>query len=198
MFLFIEGHYFWNSQFKFVYATNINLPTLKQESKKIEFTKILVAIDGSETSMRAAEYAINILKRQNQQEEQQEIACELVGLTVIDLTKLPDSFLATTSVYHGVTELEEKRKEAQQCLDNVKTLAGEQNYNIGNFNSVIIEDISSKVGYAIVNYAESKNIDLIVIGSRGRTGLKKMVLGSVASDVVTYAHCPVLVVRHEM
>lgn len=171
---------------------------MKRESKKIEFTKILVAIDGSETSMRAAEYAISISKRQNEQEEQEEIAAELVGLTVVDLTKLPDSFLATTSVYHGVTELEEKRKEAQQWLDKVKMFAKEQNYNIGNFKSEIIEDISSRVGYAIVNYAESKNIDLIVIGTRGRTGLKKMLLGSVASDVVTYAHCPVLVVRHEM
>jgi nucleotide-binding universal stress UspA family protein len=74
-------------------------------------------------------------------------------------------------------------------------LAKEQNFNIGNFTSVIIEDISSRVGHAIVEYAESKSIDLIVIGTRGRTGLKKMLLGSVASDVVTYAHCPVLVIR---
>lgn len=168
---------------------------MKQEAKKIEFSKILVAIDGSETSMRAAEYAINLSKRQNQQEKQEEIAAELVGLTVIDLTKLPNSFLATTSGYYGIIELEEKRKEAQQWLDKVKTLAKEQNYNIRNFKSVIIEDILSRVGYAIVNYAESQSIDLIVIGTRGRTGLRKMLLGSVASDVVTYAHCPVLVVR---
>jgi nucleotide-binding universal stress UspA family protein len=47
----------------------------------------------------------------------------------------------------------------------------------------------------IVDYAERENIDLIVIGSRGRTGLKKMLLGSVASGVVTYASCPVLVVK---
>ena len=166
-----------------------------QHANRIEFTKILVAIDGSETSMRAAEYAINLSKRQNQQEKQEEIAAELVGLTIIDLTKLPDSFLATTSGYYGVMELEEKRKEAQQWLDKVKTLAKEQNYNIRNFKSEIIEDISSRVGYAIVNYAENQNIDLIVIGTRGRTGLRKMLLGSVASDVVTYAHCPVLVIR---
>jgi nucleotide-binding universal stress UspA family protein len=41
----------------------------------------------------------------------------------------------------------------------------------------------------------AKGIDFIVIGTRGKTGLKKMLLGSVASDVVTYAHCPVMVVR---
>src|SRR5215831_9923722 len=42
---------------------------------------------------------------------------------------------------------------------------------------------------------EENNIDLIVIGTRGRSGFKKLLLGSVASHVVTYAHCPVLVVK---
>ena len=159
-----------------------------KQGTKTDFSKILVAIDGSEMSMRAAEYAINLSKL-----GQKESGPELVGLVVIDLTKLPNSFLATTSGYYGIRELEEKRKEAQQWLDRVKMLAEEQ--NVKKFESLIIEDISSRVGYAIVNYAESQSIDLIVIGTRGRTGLRKMLLGSVASDVVTYAHCPVLVVR---
>lgn len=47
----------------------------------------------------------------------------------------------------------------------------------------------------IVKYAEEKEIDLIVVGTRGRTGIKKILLGSVASGVVTYAHCPVIVVK---
>jgi nucleotide-binding universal stress UspA family protein len=48
---------------------------------------------------------------------------------------------------------------------------------------------------AIVNYAERENVDLIVIGTRGRSGITRMLLGSVASEVVTYAHCPVMVVK---
>ena len=47
----------------------------------------------------------------------------------------------------------------------------------------------------IVDYAESQNINLIVVGTRGRSGFSKVLLGSVASKVVTYAHCPVLVVK---
>ena len=43
--------------------------------------------------------------------------------------------------------------------------------------------------------SENQNIDVIVIGSRGRSGLKKMLLGSVASKVITYASCPVLVIK---
>jgi nucleotide-binding universal stress UspA family protein len=46
-----------------------------------------------------------------------------------------------------------------------------------------------------VKYAEEKKMDLIVIGSKGMSGLKRMLLGSIASGVVTYAHCPVLVVK---
>jgi nucleotide-binding universal stress UspA family protein len=47
----------------------------------------------------------------------------------------------------------------------------------------------------ILKYAEDKEIDLIVVGTRSRTDIKKMLLGSIASRVVTYAHCPVIVVK---
>lgn len=40
-----------------------------------------------------------------------------------------------------------------------------------------------------------KTMDLIVVGTKGRSGLKKILLGGVALGVVTYAHCPVIVVR---
>jgi nucleotide-binding universal stress UspA family protein len=48
---------------------------------------------------------------------------------------------------------------------------------------------------AIVDYAEKNGIDLIILGTRGRTGFSKLLLGSVASGVVTYASCPVMVVK---
>ena len=62
------------------------------------------------------------------------------------------------------------------------------------FETAIIEAETSPAS-TIVDYAESKNVDLLVIGSKGRTGLKKMLVGSTASEVVKYSHCPVLVVR---
>jgi nucleotide-binding universal stress UspA family protein len=49
----------------------------------------------------------------------------------------------------------------------------------------------------IVRHARKKNIDLIVIGTHGRTGLDHMLLGSVAEKVVRKAPCPVLTVRPE-
>ena len=47
----------------------------------------------------------------------------------------------------------------------------------------------------IIEYSERENIDLIIIGTRGRTGFKKVLLGSVASGVLNFAHCPVLIVK---
>jgi nucleotide-binding universal stress UspA family protein len=149
------------------------------------FSKILVAIDGSEISMKAAVYAMDIVKKNKSQ---------LIALTVLDIStprRISSSFI--TAPTYGLKELEEKRKEAQQWLDKFEKLAAKEN-NV-KLKSEIIEDPISRVGSAIVDYAERENVDLIVIGSRGRTGFKKMLLGSVASDVVTYAYCPVMVVK---
>jgi nucleotide-binding universal stress UspA family protein len=57
-----------------------------------------------------------------------------------------------------------------------------------------ILDVSS-VADAIISYTERNNVDLIIMGTKGRTGLKKFLLGSVASGVLSHAKCPVLVVR---
>jgi nucleotide-binding universal stress UspA family protein len=156
--------------------------------KKVKFSKILVAIDGSDHSMKAAEYAIDIA-RDNK--------ARLVELTVLDITKIgyaASAFIA--SPMHGLDELEQKRKEAQEWLDKVGKLISQRatdNDNSIQFKSQIEESMS--VAGAIVDYAENQNMDLIVVGSRGRSGFTKLLLGSVASTVITYAACPVLVTK---
>jgi nucleotide-binding universal stress UspA family protein len=47
----------------------------------------------------------------------------------------------------------------------------------------------------ILEYAKANKVDIIVVGSRGMTGFKKLLVGSVASGVVTYSECPVVVVK---
>jgi nucleotide-binding universal stress UspA family protein len=54
--------------------------------------------------------------------------------------------------------------------------------------------LRSVIGF-IIDYATTNNIDLIVIGTRGRTGLKRFFMGSVANGVVQHVHCSVLLVR---
>ena len=59
----------------------------------------------------------------------------------------------------------------------------------------MVPTTSSSTPAAIVTYAEQNNIDIIVMGTRGRLGFKKMLLGSTALGVLTYAHCPVMIVK---
>ena len=65
--------------------------------------------------------------------------------------------------------------------------------NVGVKTDIIISVTS--VVKEIADYAKKNNIDVIVVGSRGMSEFKKMLLGSVASGVVTFAHCPVIVVK---
>jgi nucleotide-binding universal stress UspA family protein len=55
-------------------------------------------------------------------------------------------------------------------------------------------DVKSVIG-SIIDYATSRDVVLIVIGTRGTTGLKRFLMRSVANGVVQHAHCPVLLVR---
>ena len=159
-----------------------------EKAIKTKFSKILVAIDGSDHSMKAAQYAIDIATENKGQ---------LIALTVLDITKIGYAASAyIASPMHGLDELEQKRKEAHEWLDKVGKLASsyqKANDDYIQFKSQIEESMS--VAGAIVDYAENQNIDLIVVGSRGRSGFTKLLLGSVASSIVTYASCPVLVVK---
>jgi nucleotide-binding universal stress UspA family protein len=78
--------------------------------------------------------------------------------------------------------------------DSTYSANAKSNNRNGLFETAIVEAETSTAS-TIVDYAESKNVDLLVIGSKGRTGLKKMLVGSTATEVVKYAHCPVIVVR---
>jgi nucleotide-binding universal stress UspA family protein len=59
----------------------------------------------------------------------------------------------------------------------------------------MVETSSASAADEIIKYAKEKEIDLIVVGTKGRSGMTKALLGSVASKIVTYSLCLVLVVR---
>ena len=161
----------------------------QQENGK--FSKILVAIDGSAASMKAAEFAIEMANKQRN-EQFKESGSELVALAVLDVSKprgLLSSFIAAPT--YGLKELEQERNEAKQWMEKLRQKAEQKKVA---FKSEIIEGIVSAEA-TIIDYAESHNINLIVVGTKGRSGLSRILLGSVASKVVTYAHCPVLVVK---
>jgi len=59
----------------------------------------------------------------------------------------------------------------------------------------LVRALGESAAPAIVGYAERNGYHHIIVGSEGRTGAKRMLLGSVAQDIVQRAHCPVTVVR---
>jgi len=69
-----------------------------------------------------------------------------------------------------------------------------KNEGIPELKTETFTDVKSVIG-SIIDYATSRDVDLIVIGTRGRTGLRRFLMGSVANGVVQHAHCPVLLVR---
>jgi len=146
------------------------------------FSKILVPIDGSSASFNASKYAIDLARTND---------AELIALHVIYPTY--DQYQAALSPrQEKLQELTSKEMEQRQAyVDKVKQQAAEKKLSV---KTDIIVGITSVVK-EIVEYAEDNNVDIIVVGSRGMTGFKRMLLGSVASDIVTYAHCPVLVVK---
>jgi nucleotide-binding universal stress UspA family protein len=82
-------------------------------------------------------------------------------------------------------------KEAEKVVEEVVRLAEIDNVKA---TSLILQNVFSTVE-AIVTQAANKDVDLIVVGTRGLSGFRKLLLGSVSSGVVTHAHCSVLVVR---
>lgn len=79
----------------------------------------------------------------------------------------------------------------KKWLDDIKEKADKSGIQ---FRSEIIMAKRSATS-TMLDYAEEQNINLIVVGTRGRSRIKKMLLGSIASGLVTYASCPVLVVK---
>jgi nucleotide-binding universal stress UspA family protein len=87
--------------------------------------------------------------------------------------------------------LETQKKDVQKWFNEIKNKL--KTANISVVDKIIIS-ASSIVG-EIVGFADKEKIDLIILGTRGRTGLKKLLLGSVAEGVVTHSSCSVMVVR---
>ena len=142
--------------------------------------KILVALDGSNPSLNASTYAIDFAKRYD---------AELIVLTIVSPIPYSQFEYANIGRMNEIEKIETEK--AEQYIDKVKQKAIENKVTV---NTEVLIKYTSVVK-EIVEYSEKKKVDMIIIGSRGMTGFKKLLVGSVASGVATYSHCPVLVVK---
>ena len=155
------------------------------------FKKLLVALDGSESSQRAAQAALELAEK---------LKAELIVLHAI--TPPTSYYHSTIASPTGMSlpapsqhEIDAYYAYARKIALNVvgDTESKAKKHSIA-VKTEIPEAVSSVVE-TIIDHAVKENVDLIIVGTRGLGGFKKMLLGSVSSGIISHAHCPVLVVR---
>jgi len=142
------------------------------------YRNIVIATDGSENSQRAISYGIEIAK--------------LSGATVHALYVVDTVYFSSIPMDAGWEIMYETLKgEGEKAISEVKErgeIAGVE------VREVLLEGHPSN---EIINFADNNNADLIVVGTLGKTGLDRFLMGSVAEKVVRGSKVPVLVVRSE-
>lgn len=146
---------------------------------QVEFRNVLVATDGSRYSIAAASEAIGIAKLNNSK------------LTVISV--IPSEFMPPTDIEMAIGQrellAEKEMKGAENNAKAVKEAAQKEGVEVQAF------VMSGRPADAIIETAKDKNADLIVLGSYGRSGLEKLLMGSTAERVIVLANSAVLVVK---
>jgi nucleotide-binding universal stress UspA family protein len=141
---------------------------------------IIVGVDGSGHSRRALDWAIH------------EAAIRHTPLTVLTVQQAMRSFWAGPMIYPEDTELAENarmlaQEETDEALGELAEDARPPEVTVLGVPGIPAEEI----------LAVAKDADMIVVGSRGAGGFKKLLMGSVASQVTHHAHIPVVVIPFE-
>jgi nucleotide-binding universal stress UspA family protein len=158
------------------------------ESRRL--VKVLVAIDGSEASMRAADFALSIAAKSGAELTLLHVFYSQLAYAYTSyLSKVEDSS-SIDAILHSAED------KANHWFNSIKnklknTYAYTQNIKIES--DVIIT--STSISRAIIGYAEHNMINLIIIGTKRRSAVKKVFLGSITSEMLKYSQCPVLVIK---
>ena len=141
--------------------------------------KILLATDGSETSMRAAKNAVSIGKK---------AGATVTAVYVVDVHRLAQlpGYAAMPGIKDNLMEL--MFKEGSEALEEIEDMARDAGVA---YERVVAE---GDPGEELLKLCRDPGFDLMVLGTIGKSGLKRFLLGSVAEKVVRHSHVPVLVV----
>lgn len=143
--------------------------------------QILVPVDGSQTSVKALEAAIE-LARLN--------VARLRLLYVIDELDYVNGF-ETAKAYYQET-LPRMRTDGERLLAQMRSLADMKGVAC---DSVLLESGPGRLCDVVAEQARQVHADMIVLGSHGRRGLNRVLMGSDAEQIVRHATVPVLVVK---
>lgn len=141
------------------------------------FKTILLPMDGSAASFKAARYAIKIAKMNHS---------KLIALHAIAISPISRKRKKLVSSYY-----KEAERSAEEWMKRVEGIARKEGVKV---EKNILTNVCS-ISYSVVDYAKKRNADLIVMGTRGRSGISRFMIGSIAHGVLTLSSCPVMVVR---
>jgi nucleotide-binding universal stress UspA family protein len=152
----------------------------------ISIKKILVAVDGSVSSEKALAYGVHLAKLENS---------KLSIVHIIDDIKMAGAI--GLQARYGNAKLVEgynraRTEWAREWMKSFEEVARKGQVNV---NSEILYDTGKSEAGVIIDYARDNNIDVIVMGTRGQSKFKRLLIGSVANKVFQHAHCTVTVVR---
>lgn len=138
--------------------------------------KILIPTDGSDYSVRAAEYGVSVAKM---------LRAEITVVYVIDTIVLDQ--VAKVTEREGMER--ELKADGEHYLRYILGVAEHEGVKASSF-------LTKGMPFEqIIHIAKGLKMDLIVMGTYGRRGADRILIGSVAERVIEYASCPVLVVR---
>jgi len=142
-----------------------------------EFRRIIVPVDGSEIAKKAAQKALALAKA---------VDIEVLALHVIDIPGIHSLYAYPDELpYPELHDL--IAKEGQSYLDEIEKMGKQKGVNVA---TKLIDGHPTE---EIIK--EATEDDLIVMGSKGRTGLDRLLLGGVAENVARHASCPVMIVK---
>ncbi len=143
--------------------------------------KILCAIDGSRSAEKAIDYAVHLAK-----------ATE-ASLTFVTVNTVSDQDTAKEPRQWDSIETSAIDIQVDTILRAAEARAKQAGGDEHNINYVVLH--GHDIPATLVDYTQQSGYDLIVMGSEGMSGIKRLLLGSCAQDVVSKAHCPVTIVR---
>jgi nucleotide-binding universal stress UspA family protein len=146
-----------------------------------DIMKILFATDGSEYSMNAVKSLARSIRTQD---------ADVLVLTIVEPIGIPTPPQMAPGWAPDLAELhKEEYKEANNCIARSAEPLREAGFKV---QTRVVE---AEIRSGILDVAAEWKADMIVLGARGSTGIKRLLLGSVAEAVARHAHCSALVVR---
>jgi nucleotide-binding universal stress UspA family protein len=153
-------------------------------------TRILLATDGSREAELAGQTAADLA---------QKTGSELHMVHVFGIAPVGPPVYPSATEFEGAEQEEEAEAEQPQRISEqrAREVLDAEAKKVRSVGGTVAEEhlVEGRVAPEIVALAEEIGAGLIVLGSRGRGGIRRALMGSVSDSIVSHAHCPVLVVR---